>query len=265
VSARRLATAWLPAFGLQASARARPELKSRPLAREEAGRVSECSRLAAAAGVRAGQTPARARLLCSDLCLIRCDEEELSATRRDLVEAFLLVAPQVEWGGGGTFHLDAAGLTELHGSERAFLLKLLARVESLGLAARVGLASSRFASTAAARFEPGLTVVPEGDDAAFLAGRPLDLLPLPGRSGEILLERLRLLGVRTLGELAGFPVDSLSDRFGAELVHALRLARPSCSSPAARSCRRSWSGAGRRPRGSVSRSPSRERLRTAGS
>jgi len=145
--------------------------------------------------------------------------------RRDLVEAFLLVAPQVEWGGGGTFHLDAAGLIELHGSERSFLAKLLARVESLGLAARVGLADSRFASTAAARLEPGLTVVPPGGDAAFLADRPLDLLPLPGRTGELLLERLRLLGLCTLGELLRLPPDALSDRFGRELKTALRLAR----------------------------------------
>jgi len=225
VSARRLATAWLPAFGLQAAARRQPELKKRPLAREERGRVSECSRLAVAAGVRAGQTPARARSLCPELKLLHCDEEQLSLARRDLIEVFLLVAPRVVWGGGGTFHLDAAGLIELYGSERAFLAELLGRVESFGLVARVGLAGSRFASTAAARLEPGPTVVPPGGDAAFLADRPLDLLPLPGRTGELLLERLRLLGLRTLGELVRLPADSLNDRFGRELKNALRLAR----------------------------------------
>jgi protein ImuB len=174
---------------------------------------------------------ARARLLSPELCIVRCEPELLAAARQELFEAQLLVAPQVEWAGGGTFHLDATGLAQLHGSERVFLLELLGRIESLGFAARVGLAGSRFASTAAARLERGLTVVPPGGDAAFLADRPIELLPLPGRRGELLLERLRLLGVRNLGELARLPADALADRFGRELARALRLARGEDPSP----------------------------------
>lgn len=225
MTGRRVATAWLPALGLQVRARKEPALKGQALAREEGGRVTECSRLAAEAGVRVGHTTARARLLCPELGLLRCEEEELAAARRELIDALLLVAPQVEWGGGGVFHLDATGLGALHGSERVLLVELLQGLASLGYSGRAGLADSRFAAMVAARLERGLSVVPPGGDAAFLAARPLETLPLPGRRGELLRERLRLLGLRTLGDLARLPPDALADRFGRELARALRLAR----------------------------------------
>lgn len=68
---------------------------------------------------------------------------------------------------------------------------------------------------------PGCLLVPPGEDRAFLAPLPLDLLPLPSD----LLETLRAAGLRRIGELAARPIAELEARFGPEGVRAGRRAR----------------------------------------
>jgi protein ImuB len=71
--------------------------------------------------------------------------------------------------------------------------------------------------------------VPDGSEAAMLAPIPLEAAPLeePAR------RKLRLLGVRTLGDLARLPEDGVRARLGLEGVHAHRLARGLDPSPLA--------------------------------
>ena len=93
----RIATLHLPGFGLQVAARARPELRARPLAMEgdppDTARVVECSRSAAQAGVREGQSLSRARLACPELVVLRGKPDDSARARREIHEALLLVGP----------------------------------------------------------------------------------------------------------------------------------------------------------------------------
>lgn len=221
-AARRVATAWLPGFGLQVKARKHPEIRELPTVLEgPGGRVACCSRSALAQGVREGQTLARARASCPGLAIVRVEEDELSPVRAEILDALDAVAPGAEWAGGGTFHARAEGLGAVHGSERSLLVRLWEAVRERHLVARVGCAGTRLVSSLAARAVRGFTVVPAGGDVQFLAPLPVDALPLPAD----VFERLFLLGVRTIGDFARLPPDGLADRFGSEVARWRRVVR----------------------------------------
>ena len=62
-------------------------------------------------------------------------------------------------------------------------------------------------------------MVPAGEEAAFLAPRPVRELPMVGAKLE---ERLSRLGLHTIGEVARYPAEALRERFGGmgEELHA---------------------------------------------
>jgi protein ImuB len=120
------------------------------------------------------------------------------------------------------FWADAAGMAR-RGGDAAVGRALLEAARRAGAdAARVGVAGCCIAAAAATR-ERGtaLRVVPPGRDAAYLARRPLAVLPLGG----VLRDALALLGLRRCAELAALPPAEVELRFGAEGLHAWRLAR----------------------------------------
>ena len=80
------------------------------------------------------------------------------------------------------------------------------------------------ASIAARVAEPGLLVVVRpGDEAAWLAPQPIDLLPLD----PALIAQLKQFGLRTIGAVAALPVDALEAQFGpnGRRLHLLTLGR----------------------------------------
>lgn len=234
--ARRTACALVPGFRAAAHARADPALAGAAFAvagrLEQRDLVSAASPEALAAGVKIGMTATQALAACSTLCLLpeRPDLEQRALV--ELTEALRSVSPAVEAAGNGLFHLDPRGLSRVHGDEAAILERMVAVVARLGFpGARAAVADTRFAACAvAACAESPATLVPPGETRAFLAPLPLDLLPLSPEN----LERLRALGLKTLGEFAALPAASVEVRYGLEGVSAHRLARGLDSEPLAR-------------------------------
>jgi len=95
--------------------------------------------------------------------------------------------------------------------------------EEVHLSPAIGLAVGKFpAQVAAASLEPNrVLLVSPGREATFLAPLPVDLLPLD----EELARQLRMLGIRTLGQLAALPVSAVMARFGAGARRLHQLAR----------------------------------------
>jgi DNA polymerase-4 len=80
------------------------------------------------------------------------------------------------------------------------------------LAPAIGLAANKFTAQIAATLgSPNCVLpVPPGEEAGFLSTRATDFLPLDKEAAR----RLRLLGIRTLGQLADLPLDTLRSQFG---------------------------------------------------
>ena len=230
----------------------RPELAGQPVVvgglPHERKRVRSRSPEAAAYGVAKGMPLRQARGLCPEAVFLPVEEELYRAAFDRLMKVLEGFSPTIEtrtevWGlrtqhpaprTGTSSHLspqssvlvylDAEGLERLFGSDRELGRRIAAAVqEGTGLRPRVGIGSGKFvARMAALQAAPGTAlVVNEGKERAFLAPLPVGLLPC----SEEMRRRMDLLGLRTLGQLAGLPDGALGEQFGPEGVEVHRLAR----------------------------------------
>src|SRR5208282_5792769 len=95
------------------------------------------------------------------------------------------------------------------------------RALGLGLVAHVAVASKIDAAVLAARGFSGITVIPAGEESAWLGRLPVDVVsPSMG-----VLETLERWGIYTCAALAALPVLQLSERLGQEGVRLHELAR----------------------------------------
>lgn len=189
------------------------------------------------AGVRAGMTLTEAQARCAALEIRAWDDHAISNAILAATTAFLAASPQVTpvSGAPGMWWIGANGFTALGGEE------MLART-LLGIAqrwhpdARVAIADSCVAARAAtwapqARsrvvrerdplgLPDGITCIPSGQCATYLAPAPLGLVPMDDE----LREALTALGLRTVGTLAALDPGDIERRWGAEGLMAWRLA-----------------------------------------
>jgi protein ImuB len=170
--------------------------------------VVEASDAAARAGVGPGMALApRAAVVLEDRA------RAALAWRRVLDVLARLPAPVVDDRPGTAFMLIPHG----DRPERWFG-RVRSRLESLGLAVRCGAGTNRFIALVATHRVTD-TVCPPGREAAFVADAPLELLSL----GDDVALRLRLLGIRTVGDLAALP-PAYFHRFGGDALRLHELA-----------------------------------------
>jgi protein ImuB len=204
--------ALVPAYRVAVARFFQPELHERPLIvadRLERGRVLDVDARAFELGARAGMTVLQAAA-CAREAEIAVDEParaaELWAAALDALDA---ASPLVEDAEAGVAFLEMRGI---EGTPRAWLASVRGALQSCAageLPFRYALAPNKFVARAAAHVANG-TIVEAGDERAFVAPLPLHVLALERDE----LERLRLLGVRTLGELAALPHGPFVRRFG---------------------------------------------------
>lgn len=200
--------------------RARLELARRPESAERAvlivdrsgSRPSVLDCLPAASGIEPGMTLEEALALQPAAVLLEPDEPYYAREFERLLDALGEVSDQIEGAELGRTYVGLDGLQAMHGGERPMLDAFCAAVPER-FQPRIGVGPNKFTAFVAARTRgsPGIRRVGR-DAAAFLAPHPLDLLP----AAPDLLEDLRRLGWRTLGDLAAQEPDALLDRFGSE-------------------------------------------------
>jgi nucleotidyltransferase/DNA polymerase involved in DNA repair len=222
----RVACVWLPQLPLRVEVLRRPELDGRPLvlgsASGERKEVRLCSPEAAGAGIRPGLPLREVPSLCPAAVVVQPDPVRTTAVIDGVTGALEQVSPLVEPSLEELF-LDLRGLSRLY--EHSFdRLELAIRAAVPGLLRpRIGVAGGKFAASVAARTagSTGVQVVPPWAVAGFLAPLPIDHLPFspPAR------ERLRLLGLRTIGDLAALPFAAVQAQFGPDGARAWRLAQ----------------------------------------
>jgi protein ImuB len=169
-------------------------------------------------GVMTGMALRQAEHLCPQATFLPPDPESTQHLRELISSALYDLAPTVEVRVEGVAWLDVSGVVKPGESIREARRRLRA---AIGREPRLGLGPGPFsARLAAARARPGRLV--QVDNAkTFLAPLSSHELPLDAEK----LERLDLLGLRTLGAVAAIGPRELESQLGRDGRHAVLLAR----------------------------------------
>jgi protein ImuB len=133
-------------------------------------------------------------------------------------------SPQVEPTDADTVTLDIDGLGNLFGTVHEIAHAMARRA---GFPVNIAIAANPDAAFHAARGFSGISIVPEGDEAKFLASLPLTLLS----PAEEIAEMLARWGIRTFRALDALPDLGVAARLGEEGVRLQKLARGENSRP----------------------------------
>ena len=206
----------------------RPELRARAVVvggrAESRGVVSTASYEARACGVRTAMPTSQAQRLCPQAAFLPVDMAAYAAAQGNLLELFARFTHLVEPVSIDEAFLDVSGSRRLFGSpqEIARQIQALAQAE-LGLSCSVGIGPTRVLAKLAAELEKprGLTTLSEAD----VHGR-LRFLPVGALSGigPVTEERLRSLGIATIGQLQDAPLPLLEASFAAAAAALKELA-----------------------------------------
>ena len=112
----------------------------------------------------------------------------------------------------------------------AVVQRLAQQIETaLRLAPALGVAAKRFVARRAAAVagSGSAAVIPPGHELSLLAPQPVAALPIDAE----IVQRLHLLGLRTIGALARLPLDALQAQFGASARLLYQLARGGDDTP----------------------------------
>jgi protein ImuB len=130
-------------------------------------------------------------------------------------------SPVVEQTAPDTVTLDASGLDRLWGFPQDVAAAMARRAAEIRVKANIALAANPDAAICAARGFPGVSIVPQGDEAKFLGPLPISwLAPSPE-----LLETLERWGIRRFRDLAALPPLGIAERLGPEGLRLRELAR----------------------------------------
>src|SRR3954466_15183531 len=203
----------LDAFYASVEQRDDPELRGRPVI-VGAGVVLAASYEAKARGVRTAIGGAQARRVCPDAVVVSPRFSAYAEASRGVFAIFERTTPVVEGLSIDEAFLDVRGLRRISGTPIDIAKRLRHEVlERVGLRITVGIARTKFlAKVASGVAKPdGLLLVPPDAELAFLHPLPVERL---WGVGAVTAQKLRALGLRTVGEVAEFSESSLMSLIG---------------------------------------------------
>lgn len=190
-----------------------PSLAGRPLVvggdPDGRGVVSTASYEARRFGIRSAMPAAEARRRCPDAVFVRPDMPRYRERSRQVWDLVRGEVPALEQVGIDEGYLDLYRAVWTSGGARRFLERLQQTVRrETGLDASFGCGSGKTVAKIASDADKpcGVVVVASGQEAAFLAPRPLRALP---GIGPVTEQRLAKAGLETIGHLAALDDDRL--------------------------------------------------------
>lgn len=194
----------------------RPDLHGRPVivGGGERGVVLSATYEARALGVHSAMPMSRARRVAPDALVITPQHERYSQVSAQVMDIFASITPLVEPLSLDEAFLDIAGARRRLGSPTRIAELIRARVrDEARITCSVGVAHTKFiAKLASTAIKPdGLLVVPKDSTLDFLHPLPVNALWGVGDRTE---ERLVALGLRTVGDIAQTPVETLTRALG---------------------------------------------------
>lgn len=185
----------------------------------ERGVVASCSYAARKYGVRSAMPMAQALRLFPKLLVISGRHRAYGEVSEQVMSRIREIGPSVEQISIDEAFVDITGAPEppLYVARR-----LQARIrDELGLPSSIGIAANKLVAKIATEVGKkaargsgppfGLTMVPPGEEAAFLAPLPIEMI---WGVGPKTASKLESLGMHTIGDLAKWPESSLIHSFG---------------------------------------------------
>ena len=205
-----------------------PDLRGKPVlvgARSRRGVVAAASYEARPSGVRSAMSMVEALRRCPEAVVVRPRRSRYLEVSRAVFGVFRRYTPLVEGLSLDEAFLDVTGSRSLFGEgpQIAASIKEDIRVET-GLTGSAGVAPNKFVAKIASDLDKpdGLTVVPEGRAAEFLAPLPLERMWRVGPKARV---KLRSAGLRTIGDLARLDSRTTEQLLGSWGPVARELAR----------------------------------------
>lgn len=219
----------MDAFFASVAQRDHPEWRGKPVIvgghSTRRGVVASASYEARAFGVRSAMPLYRAYELCPQAIRVPVEMEKYRAINAQLRALWERFAPVVEPVGFDEAYLDMTGTERLLGplESVAYALRDAIACET-GLSASVGGGTSKLlAKVASKAAKPaGICIVRPGEESAWLHPREVGILP---GVGERMQDRLRQLGITTVGQLAGVSLSFLRAHFGDQGEELYQIAR----------------------------------------
>ena len=205
-----------------------PDLREKPVlvgALSRRGVVAAASYEARPSGVRSAMSMVEALRRCPEAVVVRPRRSRYLEVSRAVFGVFRRYTPLVEGLSLDEAFLDVTGSRSLFGEgpQIAASIKEDIRVET-GLTGSAGVAPNKFVAKIASDLDKpdGLTVVPEGRAAEFLAPLPLERMWRVGPKARV---KLRSAGLRTIGDLARLDSRTTEQLLGSWGPVARELAR----------------------------------------
>jgi protein ImuB len=239
---RRVCSIWFPALAIERWTKGGGLPPESPAVLTVEGThgpiIHAVTRAAAERGARVGARLTDARALDPALVAVPADPEGDAALLRRLAKWAQRWSPLVEVDGPDGLRLDVSGVAHLFGGEDALTEDVRRRFATMGLTARVAIASTAAAAWALSRYDrTSLAVTPaKAGVHASVQSRSIadrhdmdaslrwhdELLPLPVSALRLdpdTVRTLERLGLKTIGAVAALPRLALARRFrGAEDV-----------------------------------------------
>lgn len=177
------------------------------------GVVSTCSYEARVFGVHSAMSSAEAERLCPDAIWVTGRMERYHEVSRHVMQILKDETPLVQQVSVDEAFFDVTPGRYNREDPREICRRIQKSVSALGISCSIGLSTSKSVSKIASEREKpqGFVVVEPGQEQAFLAPLPTGALSGIGKKTQ---ERLRMMGILTLGQLAAADTELLTQVFG---------------------------------------------------
>ncbi|MDB5457752.1 MAG: DNA-directed polymerase, partial [Caulobacter sp.] len=222
------------AFYASVEKRDDPSLRDRPVivGGGKRGVVTTACYIARVSGARSAMPMYKALKLCPQAVVIKPNFAKYKYESRRIMDKLAALTPLVQPLSLDEAWIDLSGTERLHGAPPAVMLaRLQAQIEcEIGLTVSIGLAPNKFLAKIASELDKprGLSVIGAAEAVAFLAARPVSILPGVGPAA---VKSLEAAGLRTVGDIARADLKLLVSQLGAGGLRLHQLAQGRDSRP----------------------------------
>jgi DNA polymerase-4 len=205
-----------------------PDLRGRPVlvgARSRRGVVAAASYEARPSGVHSAMSMVEALRRCPEAVVVPPRRSRYVEVSQQVFAVFRRYTPLVEGLSVDEAFLDVTGSRSLFGDGPEIATSIKKDIlDETGLTGSAGVAPNKFVAKIASDLDKpnGLTIVPEGQAAEFLAPLPLERMWRVGPKARV---KLRAAGLRTIGDLGRLDAMTIEQLLGSWGPVARELAR----------------------------------------